>query len=72
MVNDLSCIEGKGEFEWIHCSAQNAVLFVDLLQNILNLSTQKLMISTLTMAPHIFIAPLTMTIVIALFHSWRR
>ena len=26
-VNHLSCIEGKGD---IHCSAQNAALFVDL------------------------------------------
>ena len=30
----MSCIEGKGGMKDIHCSAQNAALFVDLLWNI--------------------------------------
>ena len=34
MVSYLSCIEGKGGLKDIHCSEQNAALFVDLLQKI--------------------------------------
>ena len=30
-VNYLSCIGGKGDGKDIHCNAQNAALFVDLL-----------------------------------------
>ena len=33
-VNYLNCIEVKGDGKDIHWSAQNAALFVDLLQNI--------------------------------------
>ena len=31
-VNYLSCIGGKGDGKDIHCNAQNAALFVDLLK----------------------------------------
>ena len=30
-ANYLSCVEGKGGLKDIHCTAQNAALFVDLL-----------------------------------------
>ena len=33
-VNYWCCIEGKGRLKDIHCSAQNAAVFVDLLWNI--------------------------------------
>ena len=34
MVNYYSCIEGKGDDKDIQCNAQNAALFVSLLQNL--------------------------------------
>ena len=41
-IDYLSCTEGKGGFKNIHCIAQNAALFVDLVKNIFYINNLKL------------------------------